>query len=80
VLRIDAAAPKDKILAEFGFQAPGIHAAGADLDGIQDVHAHRDQVRNVLGTIAAGVIPDFGLRVFLDGINHSLLARSTTWR
>ena len=67
---------KTMFLPNLSFRLLGVHALGADLDRVEDVDAHVDQVGNVWRAVAAGVIPDLGLGVFLDGIDHSLLARA----
>ena len=62
MLRVDRPAPEDQPVAEAGLQSRRVHALGADLHRIEDVDAVVQQVGNVRGARAAGVIPNLRRR------------------
>jgi hypothetical protein len=74
VLGVDAAPPEDDFIAEAAFEFGRVHAAGGDLDGVEDIDAVVDQLGDVFDAAAAGVVPDLGGGELLDVPDEGLLS------
>ena len=66
VLGVDAATPEGDVLAKVSFELNGVHAARGALDGIQNIEAGFDELRDERRNGAAGMNEDFPIRVAVD--------------
>ena len=74
-LGVHAAAPEGDIFAELALQLGRVHAGGADLHRIENIHADLNQVADNRADRAAGVEEDLGFGAGMDEIEQLLVQR-----